>query len=164
MTSTSKRPDLRRIGESAFMEVLGNLLSLSATVRSPTSHSSGSVAPDQINCRVLLAGPRLSGSVHIQIPRPFAVQTVQLLTGLDVAAGETNAVQDDAAGELANMVAGRVAAQLAAEGYPCALGTPSVSRGASSPSGTQPGTDHARTDLICEGHCVSLELQCRYVV
>ena len=33
MTPASNKPDLRRIGESAFTEVLGTLLSLPATVR-----------------------------------------------------------------------------------------------------------------------------------
>ena len=73
-----------------------------------------------------------------------------------------NELQDDTAGELANMVAGRVAARLAADGYPCTLGTPSVSRSARLPIETQPGVDHGRTDLICEGHWLSLEIQCRY--
>jgi CheY-specific phosphatase CheX len=162
MTPASTRPDLRRIGESAFTEVLSVVLSLPATVRNSARHSPLSVVPDQITSTVHLAGQRLSGSVQVQLPQAFVAHAVHLLTGLDGAAGDTNAVQDDAAGELANMVAGRVAARLAADGYPCTLGTPSVSRRPRSPIEIQPGADHGRTVLICEGHCLSLELQCRY--
>jgi CheY-specific phosphatase CheX len=162
MTPGSNKLDLRRIGESAFTEVLGTLLSLEATVRKAANDSSVSNGSDQITSNVLLAGQRLSGSVQVQLPEAFVARAVHLLTGLAGAAGDRNAAQDDAAGELANMVAGRVAAQLAADGYPCTLGTPSVYRSVRSPIKTQPGADHGRIDLICEGHCLSLEVQCRY--
>lgn len=162
MTPAANRPDLCRIGERAFTEVLGVLLSLPVTVRNSASHSPRSGVTDQMTSRVLLAGPHLSGCVHVQLPQAFVAHAVRLLTGLDGAGGDTNGVQDDAAGELANMVAGRVAGQLAADGYPCTLGTPSVSRSAGLPIETQPGADRGRTDLICDGHCLSLELQCRY--
>jgi CheY-specific phosphatase CheX len=164
MTPVTHRPDLHRIGESAFVEVLDTLLSLPATVRIPTGQGSISDGSDPITSTVLLAGQRLSGSVHVQLPLSFVARTVHRLTGLDGATPDANAVLDDAAGELANMVAGRVAARLAAEGYPCTLGTPSVSRGARLPLGSQPGTDHGRADLICAGHRLSLEVQCRYAI
>ena len=164
MTPGSKRPDLRCIGESAFAEVLSNLSLQPTTVRNSDGHSPLPVAPDQITSTVSLAGQRLSGSVHVQLPQAFVAHAVHLLTGLDGVAGDTNAVQDDTAGELANMLAGRVAAQLAADGYPCTLGIPSVSHTARLPIEIQLGADHGRTDVICEGHCLSLELQCCYAV
>ena len=162
MTPAPHQPDLRRIGASAFTEVLGTLLSLSATVQESADDRPVSAAPDEISSSVLLTGQRLSGSVRLGLPQAFVAYAVRRLTGLDVDAGNANELQDDAAGELANMVAGRVAAQLAADGFPCSLGTPSVSRGARLPIEIQPGVDHGRTDLICEGHSLSLELQCRF--
>jgi len=162
MTPASNKPDLRRIGESAFTEVLGTLLSLPATVRESANDGSASDALDPITSSVLLTGQRLSGSIHLQLPQAFVVHAVRLLTGLDGEAGNAKDLQHDAAGELANMVAGRVASQLAADGYPCHLGTPSVSRTARLPIEIQPGLHHGRTDLICEGHSLSLELQCRF--
>ena len=162
MISTSNRPDLRRIGESAFTEVLGTLFSWRATIRNSATDSTVSAAPDQITSSVLLKGERLSGSVHLQLPQAFAAQAVHRLTGLDSDVANANELQDDAAGELANMVAGRVAAHLATDGYPCQLGTPSVCHGARLPSKPQPGAIHARTDLVCEGHLLSLEIQCCY--
>jgi CheY-specific phosphatase CheX len=164
MTHVTDRPDLQRIGESAFVEVLSTLLSLPATVRSPSGHSPLSDDPDQITATVDLAGQRLSGSVRVQLPRSFVAHAVHRLTGLDGATPDANAVLDDTAGEIANMVAGRVAARLAADGYPCTLGIPSVSRGARLPIETQRGADYGRADLICEGHWLSLEVQCRYAI
>jgi CheY-specific phosphatase CheX len=161
MTPASNRPDLHRIGVSAFTEVLGTLLSLPVTVREATNDHPVSDAPDRISSRVRLTGQRLSGSVHLQLPPAFVAHAVRLLTGLDGDGGNANALQDDAAGELANMLAGRVASQLAADGYSCKLGTPSVSR-ALLPTQNQPAAAHGRTDLICDGHWLSLKIQCCY--
>jgi CheY-specific phosphatase CheX len=162
MTPASHKPDLRRIGEASVQEVLRTLLSLTATVLDSSHDRPLSKASDLMTSSILLAGPRLSGSVHFQLPRAFSARAAHVLTGLDGTAGETNALLDDVAGELANMVAGRVAAGLAVEGYACTLGIPSVSHGTLSPSETQPGEDQGRADLICEGHRISLEVHCRF--
>ena len=162
MTLASNRPDLRRIGESSFKEVLGTLLSLSVTLPDSSKHSPISIASDQISSRILLTGPQLSGSVHIQLPEAFIARAVRVLTGFDGASGETKALLDDAAGELANMVAGRVAAGLATAGYPCSLGIPSVSHGAPLPIEIQSGEDHGRTAFMCDGYWLSLEVHCRF--
>jgi CheY-specific phosphatase CheX len=162
MTSPSNKPDLRRIGESAFTEVLDTLLSLSATVRESANDSPVHAAPDEISSSVPLTGQRLSGSVHLRLPQAFVAHAVRRLTGLDGDAGNTNELQDDAAGELANMVAGRVVSELAADGYHCKLDTPSVSRGARLAAKNENGAACGRTDLICEGHWLSLEIQCCY--
>jgi CheY-specific phosphatase CheX len=164
MTPASHQPDLRRIGASAFTEVLDTLLSLSATVQESADDRPVSAAPDEISSSVLLTGQRFSGSVHLRLPQAFVAYSVRRLTGLDVDAGNANELQDDAAGELANMVAGRVAARLAADGFPCSLGTPSVSRSPCLPIETEPGVDHGRTDLFCDGHWLSLKVQCRYAL
>jgi len=164
MTPTGNRPDLQRIGQSAFIEVLRVLLSLPATVGNSSSDCSLSSAPDPITSTVRLTGQRISGSVHVLLPLAFVTHAVHLLTGLDGAAPDGIALLEDTTGELANMVAGRAAVQLAAAGFPCTLGTPSVSRSASLPVETEPGMDHGRTDLFCDGHWLSLELQCRYAV
>jgi CheY-specific phosphatase CheX len=159
MTPAPNQPDLRRIGEVAFTEVLDTLLSLPSVRESVEDRPA---APDQISSSVLLTGQRLSGSVHLRLPLAFVAYAVRRLTGLDEDAENANELQDDAAGELANMVAGRVASQLAAGGYSCKLGTPSVSRGARIATQNQNDVAHGRTDLICEGHQLSLEIQCCY--
>lgn len=162
MIPDSKRPDLRHIGESAFTKVLGTLLSLSSTIRESANDRPVGAVPDEIRSSVLLTGQRLSGSVRLQLPQAFVAYAVRRLAGLDDDAENTLELQNDAAGEIANMVAGRVAARLAADGYPCKLHTPSVSRGARLATNNQDGVVHGRTDLICEGHCLSLEILCCY--
>jgi len=164
MTPTSNRPDLKRIGQSAFIDVLSILLSLPATVGNSSSLSSHSIVPDSITSTVRLTGQRISGSVHVLVPLAFVAHAVHLLTGLDGAAPDGVALLEDTTGELANMVAGRAAVQLAAAGFPCTLGTPSVSRSGSLPVEMEPGMDNGRTDLFCDGHWLSLELKCRYAV
>jgi CheY-specific phosphatase CheX len=144
------------------MEVLGVCLPLPTTLRNSSSHGTLSDAPDQITSTVLFAGQRLTGSVHLHLPLAFVAQAVRRLTGLDGAGRDADVVLNDAAGELANMVAGRVAAQLAADGYPCKLGTPSVFRSAGWPAKKEPGMDHKRIEVFCDGHSLSLEVQCRY--
>ena len=162
MTPASPSPDLARIGECALAEVLNTFLSPPATVRDSANGSRVSIAPEQITSLVSLSGERLSGSVHLQLPEAFLAHAVKLLTGLDGDSADGIAIQADAAGELANMVAGRVAAQLSANGYSCSLGTPSVIRGAALPTTPEPGADYGRTNLLCAGHSLWLEIQCRY--
>lgn len=164
MSLAANKPDLRRIGESAFAEVLGTMLSLSATVGNSDGHTLLAGAADQITCSVLLTGPRLSGSVCVKLPRDFVTHAARLLTGVDGGAVDDAAVLEDAAGELANMVGGRIAAQLAECGYRCTLGTPTVADSARRLIQNQPGVECGRTELICEGHRLLLEIQCRYVV
>ena len=160
MIRTSPTPDLARIAERAFTEVLATFLSLPAIPRTASAQQPLPEASNQLSATVLLSGNGLSATVQILLPAAFVAQAVKRLTGLQGAEGE--AIHEDTAGEIANMVAGRVAAQLAAEGYPCTLGTPSASRSAFLPAEAPPGTDGGRTDLICHGHCLSAEIHCRY--
>ncbi len=162
MTPASNPPNLHGIGERAFIEVLDTLLSLSATVRESADDRPVSAAPDEITSSVLLTGRRLSVSVHLRLPHAFIADVVRRLAGWEGDAGNACELQDDAAGELANMVAGRVANQLAADGYPCKLGTPSVSRIARLAARNQIGAASERTVLVCDGHWLLLEIHCCY--
>lgn len=160
MTPAPDKPDLRRIGESAFTEVLSTLLSLPSTIQE--SASDRPTAPDEFISSVLVTGERLSGNVQVRVPQTFVVDAVRRLLGVDSDAGNAGELQSDAVGELANMVAGRVASQLAEKGYPCKLGTPSVSRGSRLTTHDQSDVTHERTELICAGHWLALEIQCCY--
>lgn len=163
MTADTKKPDLGRIGENAFTEVLRVFLSLPVTVRNSSTHGHDSSTRDPIISTVRLAGPRVSGSVEVQLPLAFVAHAFRRLTGFESDARDATAALEDTAGELANMVAGRVAAQLAAEGFPCTLGTPSVSRSGDSPVETEAGVQHGRADFFCEGHALSIKLRYRFV-
>jgi len=158
MSHASLKPDLSRIGERALTEVLSTLLKLPASPQPFAAQQLQSQAPDQLAATVLLSGNGLSGSVHVQLPPAFVARAVKHLTGLD--GPEQEAMLEDTAGEIANMVAGRVAANLAAQGYPCGLSTPSVFRVATAPVETRPGINQGRSDLVCDGHRLSVEIQC----
>ena len=162
MTSPPNRPDLRGIGESAFMEVLETILRLSPKVENPATRTTHSDTRDQISSSVLLTGPGLSGSVHVQLPKSFVAQAVQVLTGIEGAAAQANGLVDDTAGELTNMVAGRIAMRLTEDGYACSLGTPSVFRNAQLPNENETAIERGRADLICEGYWLAVEIQFRY--
>ena len=164
MTRPAHRPDLHRIAESAFRDVIDSLLPEPSTSPDPSRARPDAPAADRINSSVPLVGRALSGIVQLRLPGAFLHRAFRALTGLEAAAAGAPALLDDAAGELANMVAGRVAARLAAEGYPCDLGNPSVSRHAPprGPGAAPTGVDQGRADLFNEGHWLSVEIDCRF--
>ncbi len=164
MTPAPHRPDLRAIGGRAFIEVLDTLLRLSSTIEDSATCTVLSNTGDRITSSVLLTGPSLSGSVNIQLAKGFVIQAAHVLTSVGHAATEADGLLDDTAGEIANMVAGRVAARLAEDGYACSLSTPSVSRDSHLPMEPQAAIERGRADLICEGHRLAVEIQCRYAV
>lgn len=105
MTADTKKPDLGRIGENAFTEVLRVFLSLPVTVRNSSTHGHDSSTRDPIISTVRLAGPRVSGSVEVQLPLAFVAHAFRRLTGFESDARDATAALEDTAGELANMVA-----------------------------------------------------------
>ena len=164
MTAAANKPDLRGIAEGAFIEVLKDLLSLTASPRTCSSPPLDSEILNPIASSVALDGQRVSGTVRIELPQAFVARAVRLLTDRDDPSQDTTAAQTDAAAEIVNMVAGRVAARLRLNGYSCRLGTPSVSRGGPEAIQTEPGTDCGRADLVCAGHRLSIEVHCRYLL
>lgn len=164
MTPASHQPDLSRIGQCALVEVLNTFLSLPATVDDSASSDRPSTTPGTITSRVPLSSQQVSAEVYLHLPAAFLAMAVELLTGLNRDSQEATALQEDTAGELANMAAGRIAAQLAASGYPCRLGTPSVVRNAALPFTPETGVAHGRTNLLCQGHSLWLDIDCRYLV
>lgn len=160
---TTHRLDLRRIGGDAFSEVLLVWLGLPVTLRDGAGRGARRAVPENVVASVRLVGERIAGGVRLALPLAFMTLAVRRLTGHERAEPGTDELLADAAGELANMVAGRVAAQLAARGFPCALGTPMVSRDAAWPLEPDAGTDRSHLALECDGHPLSLEVRCDYV-
>ena len=165
-SSTFPRPDLRRIGEQALSEVLDTLLSLSLNEATPAASAGDGSKADYLVGTVDLVGDRLSGDVRLQLPEAFARLAARRLVGGHAAAeplADANAA--DLAGELCNMVAGRVAARLRRDGYPAELSPPRVVRAPRDPrdpSEPARGDERRRTCWLCEGHLITLEIQCRH--
>lgn len=67
---------------------------------------------------VRLAGSRVSGGVHLQLPEAFATKVTALLLRRSAACVAAECEAADMTAELCNMLAGRVAASFAAAGYP----------------------------------------------
>ena len=107
---------------------------------------------------VKLTGGLFSGDVQLQLPEAFVAKLTALLLGRSA----TSVTDEDAAdvtGELCNMLAGRVAATLAAAGYSSTLSIPTVARGHRLKLEISPGAKTCWTDWTCEGHLLKVALQ-----
>ena len=144
-------------------EVLDSLLSLSATAATGIPQTETALNHPHLVGSVTLAGAGVSGSVHLALAEEFVEHAAGILLGKNHAATRSESVINDLTGELANMVAGRVAADLGRLGFPCSLGIPSVVRGAGRAREPEPAEDRARTHWTCRGHRITLEVRCRYL-
>ncbi len=179
MTSTCSRPDLEEISRSALVEVLGGLLGVpSQEVKAATDDGRDPEGP--MRCVVDLRGTRIRGALVVSIPRAFAAEAARRLTGASSPDSLGPGLLADCAGELGNMLAGRVATRLRLEGHACELGIPQVvlrteapTPGAAAawslsqtsprtPSGS-PGTHVCRTHWSCQGHGLTLEIHLGYL-
>ena len=105
---------------------------------------------------VKLTGSRVSGDVHLLLPDGFVTKLAGLLLGRSAVNTEEAA---DITGELCNMLAGRVAADLTAAGYSSTLSTPEVSHGRGPDPEIALEAQTCRSDWTCEGHLFTLILQ-----
>ncbi len=155
-------PDLDRMGEQALHSVLGTLLGLPAAEVMQVDEAAAEASGVRLVATVKLTGQRVSGAVHIHVPRGFAVQAVDRLIGGNHPEPTSDAGVEDFAGELCNMIAGQVAARMRLEGHPCELGTPETHGGSRRLPEPGPGVRCSRTDWSCQGHLLTLELQFRH--
>jgi len=160
MSSSGSQPDLDRLGGQVLREVLGSWLGLAAEPGREASHE----AQAGLLASVPLTGERISGTVRIHLTQPFAEQVCVRLMGGNHRGPVGHADLADFAGELCNILAGRVVAQLRSEGYASALGTPDVvgGRHLPDPSEPEPNTQSSRTNWSCQGHRLQLEMRFRY--
>ena len=135
-------PELGRVTASAITEVLATQFKLSAITGSPEQGLVGSVT---------LTGGRVSGDVHLRLPEAFIAKLAALLLGRSVTS-VTHESAADVTGELCNMLAGRVAATLAAAGYSSILNIQMELE-------IYPGAKTCRSDWTCEGHLLTVALQ-----
>jgi CheY-specific phosphatase CheX len=149
-------PDLGLIGARAITEVFATQFKLSATASAPVDRQIVDQSQRYLVGSVGLTGGRISGGVYLQLPEAFAAKvTAQLLDRKIADEGEAS----DMTGELCNMLAGRVAAGLAAAGYSCIMSTPTVSRDQRLALETPTGAKTCQSDWTCEGHLFTVTLQ-----
>jgi CheY-specific phosphatase CheX len=164
MMPTTPHPDLGRIGGEALRHVLSSLLSFRATEETPVQDTAEAQDESLILATVALIGDHGSGAVRLQIPEAFARLALGVLVGAEDTDSLTRAQIDDLCGELGNMIAGRVAADLAGEGHSFTLGTPEVVRGAGWLLKTDHTTHHASgaTVWLCQGHRLLMDVRCPF--
>jgi CheY-specific phosphatase CheX len=155
---TSNKPDLEldRIAAHALHEVLAIQFKMAVFAPSPDQSSKAAGDEHWLTGTVNLESPQMKGGVLLQMSEPW-------LSTLNASLG--NASRDpaalrsellDLAGELCNMVAGRIGAGLAAAGHICALSTPNVIRGRQQGAENGSGIKCSRTSWTCAGGTLTL--------
>ena len=150
--------ELGLMAASALQEVLATQFKISVTPAVAGDTSPTKKNEPSLEGSVRLHGPKLFGSLHLQVPAAWAARLNDSLQ----APGDSpssEADQEDLVGELCNMVAGRLGASLAASGYAGTLSTPDIQRGRFASSEPPPGSQQSRTDWTCEGHLLTLILR-----
>ena len=158
MISEPPIPELGQVTASAITEVLATQFKLTAIASTSADKPVTCTLEQCLVGSVTLTGGRVSGGVHLRLPEAFVAKLTALLFGQSATSftGESAA---DVTGEFCNMLAGRVAAILAAAGYSCNLSTPTVVRGHQLELEISPGAKTYRSDWTCEGHLLTVALQ-----
>lgn len=151
---------MRRAAGRALAEVLNAWLNVSVDAVEPGTHASAEGTGPGWHASVALFGERMTGEVVLHLPEGFVQESWRRLfgeSGTDPGACEAHR---DFAGELTNMVAGRVATSLGESGCPCQLGTPVVSFSKVRPEFRAEAQEAVRTEWICAAHWLTLDLRC----
>ncbi len=96
--------------------------------------------------------------MQLQLPEAFVAKLTTVLLGAN-AASVTDEDAADITGELCNMLAGRIAATLAAAGYSSTLSIPTVARGRRLEFENAPGAKTYWSNWTCEGHLLKVASQ-----
>jgi hypothetical protein len=146
--------ELDLIAAAALQSVLAGQFQLPARPASSAEVAQSKAAGPAWTGSVELQGEELAGRVWLQSPGPWIESLNGSLGngGADPAAREGECL--DLAGELCNMMAGRIAAGLAAAGCRYTLSTPTVIRAAPPPA--PPGGKTSQTCWTCAGGVLTL--------
>jgi hypothetical protein len=157
---TSIKPDLEldRIAAHALRDVLVTQFKMPDFAASPDQSSSAAGDGDWLTGSVNLESPQMKGGVLLQMSEPW-LSTLNASLGnasRDPAARQSELL--DLAGELCNMIAGRIGAGLAAAGRICTLSTPHVIRGRPQRADDGSGIKCAHTSWTCAGETLKLKV------
>jgi CheY-specific phosphatase CheX len=123
-TATNPLGDLSAASGRALKEVFSKQLKLQI-LQSPVNEAGSSLEGKLLHSAVSINGEKISGTVLLQVPEALAQRVTEIMLGSQ---GDAEEIRD-VTGELCNMIAGRVKAELHASGFPATLGTPTVSIG-----------------------------------
>ena len=151
-------PELGSVTASALAEVLATQFKLSVIASAPDEETNSKPMEQCLVGSVKLTGGLFSGDVQLQLPEAFVAKLTTVLLGVS-AASVTNEDAADITGELCNMLAGRIAATLAAAGYFSTLSIPTVARGRRLKFENAPGAKTYWSNWTCEGHLLKVASQ-----
>jgi len=123
-TATNPLGDLSAASGRALKEVFSKQLKLQI-LQSSVNEAGSSLEGKLLHSAVSINGEKISGTVLLQVPEALAQRVTEIMLGSQ---GDAEEIRD-VTGELCNMIAGRVKAELHASGFPATLGTPTVSIG-----------------------------------
>jgi hypothetical protein len=151
--------DLDRIAADALREVLGTRFKRPPFPVSPDEIPGAPGDALWLTSSVSLEGTKTQGNVHLQISESLLDPLNDSLgdCSRDPSARESELA--DLAGELCNMVAGRISAGLAAAGHLLVLSTPIVLRGRQREAATGPATIRSHTNWTCAGGALILTVR-----
>ncbi len=160
MSSASDYLLLHRAAGRALAEVLKPWLNLSVTAVEPGTHASAEGVGPGWQAAVALCGERITGEVRLHLPEGFVREAWARLLGESPADPGEMEAHRDFVGELTNMVAGRVSTVMGEAGWSCQLGTPVVLFSEVRPEYRADAPEAVRTEWICTGHWLTLDLRC----
>ena len=152
-------PDFEQIAGEALGGVLATRFKLN-----PVSVSLDEIpeAPGDVlwmTSSVNLEGTQAQGSVHLQISESLLERINESLGDCSHEPSARESELADLAGELCNMVAGRIGAGLAAAGHLFTMGTPTVLRGWGPEAGSGADKWGSHTGWTCGGGTVILTIR-----
>lgn len=156
MTPPGQALDLDLISSQAMREVMATQFKLVIHPASPDE--AGLVAGERrwFTGSVRLEGLRMRGEVCLHLPEAWLDRLNETLGGACRDPAERVGENHDLAGELCNMVAGRICAGLASAGHAFILGTPLVVPGSQRLLEAGFGSRSSTTHWICAGGALVL--------
>lgn len=112
-----------------------------------------------VKAHVIMQGVKFKGEVLLQIPEDYVRQVAQRIFGFNTTTEVSTNDLKDVVGELSNMIAGRVAAELAVEGLTCTLIPPVSYIGPRQKIINNSGAHLSQTYWLCDHHLITLEVK-----
>ena len=137
------------LSDEYLAEVLGRTLEEAAFVFAEPADGEAMADETLLEARLTYQGPH-QGELVLTAPRSFAATLAANLLGEDEGGAAAAGDDEDALGELLNMIAGALVAEISAPGDTCLLGLPRVGPVASAVHAHALASAHASATLVEE--------------
>lgn len=113
---------------------------------------------ERVSGSIGFGGDDLSGAVYLHLPAAFAARAAATMLGLPPEEALPDADVNDVVGEVSNMLAGGLKSWFCNAGFPCAISTPGIIRGASFEIEPMPGIQRTILVFECDGEPIVAEI------